>query len=422
MAPIGSEEDQPGQNAPVDPDRHGFALHKAGGSAPIARSSPAQDAITILRSTLGLACKRILAGPDGSITVEGYPGAKLFQVFEESVSNITELSAKVKVLEALRNCLVVRGAPRSDLDLQRPQHRRKINFSTPPSGRRWLLIDLDEIALPAGMTLQKNVGAVCEYLIRLLPAEFHDASYHWQLSSSAGVKDSSKASGHLWFWLDRPIPDAPLKAWSKWWNGVAGAKIIDPALFNDVQAHYTAAPIFVGMDDPFAVRSGLVRKVVDEVALKLPRAHKAPVSHAARADVPSFEPSGGFETILAQIGDHPGGAGFHVPIIRAVASHASTQGREGTDIEKLFMIIQARALAADRSKHDDAHVEQMASRQHIIPAIEQALVKFAKPGDPRRKSRKLAGVRPFFSAKPLAAADASALLERVISQFFGVAV
>jgi len=66
-------------------------------------------------------------------------------------------------------------------------------------------------------------------------------------------------------------------------------------------------------------------------------------------------------------------------------------------------------------------VEKMASREHIIPAIEQALVKFAKPGDPRRKSRRVSGVRPFFSAKPLAAADASALLGKVISQFFGVA-
>ena len=53
-------------------------------------------------------------------------------------------------------------------------------------------------------------------------------------------------------------------------NARAGMKLIDPALFNDVQAHFTAAPVFEGLVDPFSVRSGLVRKEVDEVALKLP--------------------------------------------------------------------------------------------------------------------------------------------------------
>jgi hypothetical protein len=192
-------------------------------------------------------------------------------------------------------------------------------------------------------------------------------------------------------------------------------------LFNDVQAHYTAAPTFVDMDDPFPVRSGLTRKAVDEVALELPRPARTSRSRLPRSGESRGEPGVGFEALLAQIGDHPGGTGFHRPVIRAAASYAATNGREGTDVEALFAVIRARVLMADRSKHDDAHVEQMARREHIIPAIEQALCKFAKPGDPRRKSRRVSGVRPFFSAKPLPAAEASALLESVISQFFGMA-
>jgi hypothetical protein len=382
-------------------------------------SGAALDSITILKSITGLASKRIVAVPGGSVTIENFNAGAFFRIFEARVSSITELSAMLKVVEAQRDCFVIRGAPRNNLDLEPPQRRRKINFQTPLNGRRWVLIDFDKIPLPARMSLHEDIGAVCEHLIKLLPAEFHNASYHWQLSSSAGITDTSVVSLHLWFWLDRPIPDAPIKAWSKWWNEVAGAKIVDPALFNDVQAHYTAAPTFVGMDEPFSVRSGLTRKAVDEVALKLPRAAKAQVSHAARADVPPFEPSGGFEAILAQIGDHPDGAGFHLPIIRAAASYVATNGREGTDVEQLYGVIRAHVLAADRSKHDDAHAEQMASEQHIVRAIEQALDKYAQPGKPRRKSRNIPGLPPHFTCKPVAAAEASALLRAAIGRFFG---
>ena len=389
------------------------------GGAHAATDSRALDAITILKSRTGLACKRVVAAADSSISIEGYTAGFLFHAFEEPVSNIMQLSAKLKVLETHRDCLVIRGAPRSELDLRRPQRRQKLNFSTPPSGRQWLLIDVDKISLPAGISLQQDIGTVCEYLIRLLPAEFHGSSYHWQLSSRAGVGDPAIVSLHLWFWLDRPIPDAELKAWGKWWNEGEGEDIIDLALFNDVQAHYTAAPTFVGMDDPFPVRSGLTRKATDEVDLKLPRPKKAPASGCSRADVSRPEPSGGFEAILAQIGDHPGGAGFHVPIIRAAASYAVTHGREGTDIEALYAVIRARVLTADRSKHDDAHVEEMASRQHIVRAIEQALNKYAQPGNPRRKSRHIAGLPPHFASKPVAASDASTMLQAAIGRFFG---
>ncbi len=276
-----------------------------------------------------------------------------------------------------------------------------------------MCIDFDKIQLPPGLNLQ-DIGAVCEHLIALLPAEFHGASYHWQLSSSAGIKDPSIVSLHLWFWLDRPVPDALLRGWALHWNSQVGTKLIDPALFNDVQAHYTAAPIFEGLRDPFPVRSGLVRKEVDEVALRLPRAKKTP---PARVGAKLPQPGGGFEAFLRQIGDHEGGSGFHNPIIRAVASYVATHGRDGTDIEALYGIVRARVLAADRSKHDDAYVEGMASREHIIPAIEQASAKFGEP-NPRRKSRQIPGARPHYTSKPATAAQSSAILQDVISGFF----
>ena len=375
-----------------------------------------RNAFTVLKTTNGrLASKRFVADEQGRVTKIDFNAGKHFTVIEAPASNIAELSSMLNLVEPRRDCLVIRGAPRTDLDTSRTQQRLKTNFQSPPAGRSWVFIDADKIKLPPGLNLQQDISAVCEYFIGLLPPEFHSSSYHWQLSSSAGMGDPSIVSLHLWFWLDRPVPDALLKGWALDWNAKAGTKLIDPLLFNDVQAHYTAAPIFEGLSDPFPVRSGLVRKELDEVALRLPDLKRI---SPTRVRTKALQTSGGFDTILGQIGDHEGGLGFHDPIIRAVASYASTHGRDGTDIEALYEDVRAKVLAADRSKHDDDYIEQMASREHIVRAIEQAIAKFGNPSNPRRKSLQIPGVRPHFTSKPVATADATTMLERVIDGFF----
>ena len=300
------------------------------------------------------------------------------------------------------------------------QHRRrKTNFQTPHAGRRWILIDFDKVPLPPGVRLQQDVVAVCEHLIGLLPAEFREVSYHWQLSSRAGLGDPAVVSMHLWFWLDRPIPDAELKNWATSWNEKAGAKIIDTALFNDVQAHYTAAPEFIGMTDPFPVRSGLQCKGMDEVALRLP----PPPQRQARGRSNTtggkgIDSSGGFEAILEQIGDHPGGQGFHLPIIRAVASYVATQEGAGIDVEALYEVVRVAVVAANHSNHDDDYIAWMASREHIIPAITSAIDKYGNADSPRRKSRQIEGIPPHFTSKPASVATASFRLKTAIDEFF----
>jgi len=341
-----------------------------------------------------------------------------FQSFAATVSNIAELSALLQEIERRSDLLVIRGQLLPHLDRSALRLRRKVNFQTPPAGLQWFLIDVDKMPLGSGPTLREDVASVCERIVGRLPNTFHDVSYHWQLSSSAGFTDPTLVSLHLWFWLDRPIPDQALKTWGRWWNDQCGANIVDTALFNDVQAHYTAAPQFVGIIDPFPVRSGLVCKRLDEVALNLPHARTSPRSGKSHTDAPRLRPSGGFEAILGQIGDHSGGRGFHVPIIRAVASYVAAHGSEATDIEALYEVVRARVLGADRSDHDATHVEEMASRGHIVPAIEQAVVKYGKPNS-RRKSRQIPGVEPHFPSKPRGAADSSARLQKAVRGFFG---
>jgi hypothetical protein len=376
----------------------------------------ATDSITILKCDTGTASKRVIACPGSAPVIEDYNAGFKFFFMKVPVSNLKEMSEALRAAETVPRALVIRGAPRAGLEPTKPHQRLKTNYVTPPAGRRWILIDVDKIALPPGMSLHQDVDAVCEYVVGLLPDEFHDVSYHWQLSSRAGLGDPAVVSMHLWFWLNRPIPDVNLKRWGKWWNERSGKKIIDTALFNDVQAHYTAAPLFVGMTNPFPVRSGLRSKGADEVALKLP-----PVSARKTATrAASVESSGGFDEILSEIGDHPGGQGFHNPIIRAAASYVSTHGRDETNVEALYEVIRTRVLEAeaDRAKHDDAYVDEMASREHIMAAITTALDKFGNADNPRRKSRLIDGIAPRFKANPISVEEASRELKAVIDDFF----
>jgi hypothetical protein len=270
------------------------------------------------------------------------------------------------------------------------------NFKTPPQGRYYLEIDVDKLPLPKGWTLNPaSISKICEHIVHQLPPEFHEASYHWQLSSSAGVFDKSTVSAHFWFWLASPVPDAALKAWAKHVNAGVGFKLIDPVLFQHVQAHYVAAPLFKGMANPFPTRSGLVTKAFDSVDLQLPT--PVAVSQAASAAPSgSFNAGGGsgFDYHLSQIGDHPGGDGFHMPIVQAAASYVSGHGTDGTDVEVLFSVIQKRVLSADASKHSKSEVEDRAGREHIMSAITSALHKYGDAASQHRKTRRLVGLTP----------------------------
>ena len=65
-----------------------------------------------------------------------------------------------------------------------------------------------------------------------------------------GIKQG-KVRLHLWYWLSRPCSDAEMKGWLQ-------ESPVDLALFNPVQMHYTANPVFLdGATDPFPDRSGM---------------------------------------------------------------------------------------------------------------------------------------------------------------------
>ena len=370
-------------------------------------SAAAIDTVTILQTKPGhLATKKFIKpSAKAEIAIQPYDAGILYKVLGiAGVNNINDLSVVLQYCEQNPNALIIRGEPVTDEVLESWVRRKgsgvgeafQGNFMTPINGRHYFEIDIDKLTLPTGWELdQTSIRKICEHLVHLLPPEFHEASYHWQLSSSAGVFDISKVSAHLWFWLTRPVPDADLKVWAKRVNNLTGIKLVDGALFQHVQPHYVAAPIFEGMDDPFPIRSGLVSKLFNSVDLQT----TPPISSENTEDMSSRSTlmttiGSGFEYHLGQIGDHSGGDGFHMPIVQAAASYVAEHGTENLDVEKLFQMIQQRVQTADSTNHSKSEVIGRARREHIMPAITSAIRKYGEAANQRRKSRRLIGITP----------------------------
>lgn len=344
------------------------------------------------------------------------------------VGSIHDLSKLLISLESKPNMLVIRGSIQDGVDPKQWHQRTKlepVNYLTPHHGLRFAMIDIDKLPLPQGMLLTpQTIEAAIEHVISRLPKELHDVTFHWQLSSSAGIHDQTVISVHLWFWFDRPVTDADLKKWGKDVNTAIGYKLIDWSLFNDVQAHYTAAPLFEGLDDPFPVRSGLVIKSQDCASLRIQQPQQKAATNTRQKTTrhPTVTgrdystPVTGFEGHLALIGDHHGGEGFHLPLIRAAASYIATHGAENTDVEVLYKIIRERVLSADRSHHTLAEVEQRASREHIIPAIDGALKKYGE--QPERAARVIEGIKPHYTTKSVPKHQAHKKLKNMIDKLF----
>jgi hypothetical protein len=232
------------------------------------------DRITILRCERGRrATKRWFLDPyTGKSKLEGYDAGKWFAVESAEVECIGALSALLTRLGRDTTALVIRGELLPGVDprrVRRLKHRRGNAgpcFAEPVGGRRWVLIDFDRVPIRADIDLVDDPEGAVEYLVGLLPDAFQDVSCHWQLSSSAGMSDLGVLSAHLWFWLDRPVTEGGLKRWA-----TTIAVPIDRSLFNEVQPHFTAAPIFeAGVRDPLPRRSGLRIGLEDAVQLVVP--------------------------------------------------------------------------------------------------------------------------------------------------------
>lgn len=78
------------------------------------------------------------------------------------------------------------------------------------------MVDIDKYEPDFDDPVNDPVNAIRDYLDRLMPPCFKDASFHWQLSSSAGMPGKTHIlKAHVWFWSETPRHPAQMYAWAK---------------------------------------------------------------------------------------------------------------------------------------------------------------------------------------------------------------
>lgn len=215
------------------------------------------DTITVLQAKPGLAMTKTYS-KEG---VAPYSLAKFFTPRTRKVDGIHKLHDLLVELEGKPRCCIIRGEFKGaehaatiegavdgpDLYLR----KKKLYDDLP---KHFCLIDVDGF-IPTANPMTDTEAAIDEYIRRHLPDCFHDVTYHWQLSASAGTPGKEHLlKAHLWFWLETPYTSAQMNAWAK-----TIGPAVDSAVFRTVQVHYTANPIFKdGVADPVPSRSGLV--------------------------------------------------------------------------------------------------------------------------------------------------------------------
>ena len=194
-------------------------------------------------------------------TIAAFDDAKYYTLKQRPVASIKDLSVLLTELSFDTHSCLIRGTPVSvDTMAGRdgPQYRhglvRKALDYFDDQPLHTVMIDVDGYQSFAWDEIAHPKEAINEFIQTQLPAEWHNRAYHWHLSNSFGhpSKQTDGLRVHLWFWLARPLTSAQLKAYAK-----ATDLKADVALFNPVQAHFTANPAMEsGVTDTVSKRSG----------------------------------------------------------------------------------------------------------------------------------------------------------------------
>ena len=160
------------------------------------------DSITILRSR-GLRMAKLWK-VDG--TIEPYANARHFTAEQAVVDDIHDLSDLLARLEHEPSACIVRAVPKPEAPM--PLRRLLENFEDHPL--HTVLIEVDQYR-PLFSDALDGEAAALEYIAEHLPPEFGGASFHWQLSNSAGAPGKEGLfKGHIWMWIDTPYDSATL--------------------------------------------------------------------------------------------------------------------------------------------------------------------------------------------------------------------
>ena len=191
--------------------------------------------VTVLHSLRGIATKRFTP-----TRIYGYSKMKYFNCVERAANNVHDLANILQDIQTNVRALVIRGTPVG------PQRNHVLRRSIGESATfrddpcHWLCLDID--SCEAVDILTTPPAAEIRELVESAP-QLRGTTCVVQISSRWGIKPGIRA--HLWYWLEEPRTSQQV---SEWASGLPFR--VDHALFNPVQPHYTADPIFDGVADP----------------------------------------------------------------------------------------------------------------------------------------------------------------------------
>ena len=327
------------------------------------------DTLVILRSVSGKhAAKQITLmkgkkGKPARIDVKPFGKETHFSVSEIAIGNVADLHRELDLLTRDPFSFAVRGRPLPSINRH---HTRRLLHKDPktgepptfaPQARRWLMVDCDHLLAPPLTDVIVHPDDAVQYVVGRLPPEFHDTTVFSQFSSSQGLPGSEPfISLHLWYLCARAYSDEELKRWVSSVNRTE--KLVDPALYNAVQPHYVAAPLFFGMPDPLPLRHGVWEGLYDELELIIPPADAEDPEKIAAG---GYEPGAGVEHFLAQIG---GPGGFREPIFKAISSYIAING-SNADISPLYKEIRKTLDEVEPRWRADPKGSRYANDEHL---------------------------------------------------------
>lgn len=171
--------------------------------------------VTVLTSLDHPVNKRFYEDEVGRVQKVNFQNAYSFSATKVPASGIHDLARVIETYSRDNRCILIRGLPVSSSAYR--VRKTKENFAEHSEGTQWAMLDFDDIKVPEGM--DPLSAEAIEWMIARLPAEFHDATYFFQFSASAGILGvdgvplKSGLNVHLFFWLDRRVPGKQLAAY-----------------------------------------------------------------------------------------------------------------------------------------------------------------------------------------------------------------
>lgn len=311
---------------------------------------------------------------------ESYDRAYLFKSASVAINNIDDLFNIVQSVSEHpdRHIGIVRGTLCAHIEADQMHRRTSDNYQD--VARSWALFDIDDLSLPPDISPISEEAVL--FALKKMPACFQDRDCVYHFSSKAG-RVGQVFKGHLAFLLEKPLDSPTLRSWVRDYVNQDDELVrLDPALFNPVQIHYIANPIFEDSTmDPFAGRSrvGLIRglqryvpvaSILDppKPVMLVPMSHRANVRHRYGGDVRVS-----WEAALNEI--HEDRLGLHQGILHVITHAVRACGTE-VDRSVVKQAIRERvhqAVADNALRRDPDYIQSEMRDDRLERAFDWAI-------------------------------------------------